>query len=61
MEKVKEDTYLGGSLSDSCNNDRKLELALHKGIGIVSGIMAMLQEINFGKHYFIFKWDSLEH
>ena len=43
MAKVKEDTYLGGLLSDSCDNERKLELALNKGIGIVSGIMAILQ------------------
>ena len=52
MGKVDEDTYLGGLISDSCDNERKLELALNKGIGIVSGIMAILQEISFGKHYF---------
>ena len=52
MDKVEEDTYLGGVISDTCNNDRKLEKATNKAIGIVSVIMAMLQEISFGQHYF---------
>ena len=52
MKKVTEDTYLGGLISDACNNDKKLEKAISKGMGIVSVIMAMLQEISFGKHYF---------
>ena len=52
MEKVKEDTYLGSVISDNCNNDKKLEKAKNKGIGIVSVIMAMLQEMSFGQHYF---------
>ena len=52
MEKVKEDTFLGGLISDSCNNEKKLAKATNKGIGISSVIMAMLQEISFGSHLF---------
>ena len=52
MAKVKEDTFLGGLISDSCNNDKKLAKATNKGIGIISVIMAMLQEISFGSHLF---------
>lgn len=52
MEKVNEDTYLGGLISNACDNTKKLEKATNKGFSIISGIMAMLQEISFGKHYF---------
>ena len=52
MEKVREDTYLGSIISDTCNNDKKLEKAKSKGIGISSVIMAMLQEMSFGEHYY---------
>ena len=34
------------------SDEKKLEKAINKGISIVSGIMAMLQEISLGKHYF---------
>ena len=52
IEKVKEDTYLGGIISDECNNAGKLQKAVNKGMGIISVIMAILQEISFGRHYF---------
>ena len=51
MKKVKEDTYLGTMISDSCDNNKKMEKTINKGIGITSTIMAMLKEISFGHHY----------
>ena len=51
MEKVTEDTYLGSVISDSCDNSKKLEKAIDKGIGISSVIMAMLQELSLGNYY----------
>ena len=52
MEKVTEDTYLGTVISDSCNNDKKLDKAINKGIGSISVVMAILQETSLGHHYF---------
>ena len=52
MEKVTEDTYLGSIISDKCNNDKKLEKAIAKGIASISVVMAILQETSLGNHYF---------
>ena len=52
MEKVIEDTYLGGIISDSGTNGKKVESARNKGIGAISTIMSILKDDSLGNHFF---------
>ena len=52
MEKVSQDKYLGGIISDKCDNKKKVENAKSKGLTAISSIMAILREVSFGHHYF---------
>ena len=46
MEKVIEYTYLGGIISDSGTNGKKVESARNKGIGTISTIMSILKDVS---------------
>ena len=52
MEKVSQDKYLGGIVSDKYDNQKKVEYAKSKGISATSAIMGILNEVSFGHHYF---------
>ena len=52
MEKVIEVTYLGGIISDSGTNGKKVESARNKGIGAISTIMSILKDVSLGNHFF---------
>ena len=52
IEKVTEDKYLGSIISDSNNNKKKINSAKSKGTGAISTIMAILNDISLGIHYF---------
>ena len=50
MEKVDSDTYLGDVISADGKNTLKIENRVAKGLGIVSQIMDLVKNVNFGKH-----------
>ena len=52
MVKVQSDTYLGEIIADTGNNQNKVKHITSKGTGLSSSIMAILNEISFGFHYF---------
>ena len=52
MEKVNEDKYLGGIISDSGTNNKKIKNAKNKATRTISTIMAILKDISLGSHYF---------
>ena len=47
MEKVSEDKYLGGILTNKCDNKEKVENAKNKGLAAISSIMVILREVYF--------------
>ena len=52
VKKVKEDTYLGGIITDKCNNEKKIERAKSKGMAMISTIMSILNDIRFGRYFY---------
>ena len=52
MEKVSEDKYLGEIISDSKTNSKKVASAKNKGMAAISVIMAILNDVSLGSHYF---------
>ena len=51
VEKINEDKYLGGVVSDVASNEKKIDYARNKGTATISSIMAILKEVSLGHHY----------
>ena len=52
MEQVQHEKYLGDILTNDGSNTKNVESRKSKGVGAVSQIMSMLEEISFGPFYF---------
>ena len=52
MMKVASDKYLGDIVSEDCLNRRNIEAKQAKGMGYISQIMIILQEVCLGQYYF---------
>ena len=52
MEKVESDKYLGDIISSDSSNQKDIDKKLSKGMGIISQIMALLNDVSLGAHYF---------
>ena len=52
IDKVDEDKYLGDIINSQGKLTRNIEARVSKGIGVISQIMSILNEISLGKHYF---------
>ena len=52
MQTVKSDTYLGDIISHDGSNKLNIESRVMKGVGKIAEVMAVLQKLNLGKHYF---------
>ena len=52
MEMVQKDEYLGDMIAANGRNTVNIEKRVSKGMGIISQIMDLLKNVNFGKHYF---------
>ena len=52
MESVNEDTYLGDVLSGDGKNTKNINKRISKGIGIMSSIFNLLDQISLGSFYF---------
>ena len=52
MTRVYFDRYLGDVLSEDCLNKRNLDAKSSKGLGIITQIMIMLEELCLGHYYF---------
>ena len=51
MESVKDDMYLGDLISSDGKNRKNVEKRISKGLGIITQIMNLLENVSFGKHY----------
>ena len=52
MTKVDSDKYLGNVVSSDCQNKLNIEARGNRGMGIISQIMMLLEEVPLGHHYF---------
>ena len=52
MKTVDYDKYLGDIISSDSSNTKNIESKVSKAIGIISQIMALLNEVSLGSHYF---------
>ena len=52
MKKVENEEYLGDMIATNGKNTMNIEKRVSKGMGIISQIMDLLKNVNFGKHYF---------
>ena len=52
MKKVSEAKYLGDIVSANGSIMKNIEMRANKGLGIISQIMSMINELSLGKHYF---------
>ena len=52
LKKVTEVKYLGNIISEDGNNNKNIEDRWKKGMGIISSVTAILNEVSLGKHYF---------
>jgi hypothetical protein len=52
MEEVQDEKYLGDILTNDGTNTKNVESRKSKGVGAVSQLMSMLEEISFGPFYF---------
>ena len=51
MEEVQSDTYLGDIVSNNGKNSLNISSRVSKGLGIISQIFNILEQINFGTHF----------
>ena len=52
MQKVSEETYLGDIISEDGKNTKNLKQKISKGLGIISQIMNILENVTLGEHFF---------
>ena len=52
MPEVSSETYLGDILCSDGKNTKNIKNRISKGLGIIAQIMNILDEVNFGPHYF---------
>ena len=52
MPKVSADKYLGSIVSDESQNKKDIESRISKGMGYITQIMIILEEVCFGQFYF---------
>ena len=52
MDTVNHEKYLGDIISDDGKNSKNIAARKNRGIGVVNQVMAILEEICFGKFYF---------
>ena len=52
MQKVQEEKYLGDILSNDGKNLKTIAARKSTGLGIVTQILLMLDEVSFGEHFF---------
>ena len=52
MEQVSEETYLGDIISDDGRNSSNIKARVSKGLGIITQIMNLLEQVTLGEHYF---------
>jgi hypothetical protein len=52
MTEITDEKYIGDIISSNGSNSKNIEARLHNGKGIISQIMAILDDICFGKFQF---------
>ena len=52
MEQVSKETYLGDIISDDGKNTSNIKARISKGLGIITQIMNLLEQVTLGEHYF---------
>ena len=52
MQRVNSATYVGDIVSNTMSNKENIENRVSRGIGIVTQIMTILDNVSLGEHYF---------
>ena len=52
IQKVTEETYLGDIISEDGKNSKNVKHRISKGIGIISQILNILENVTLGEHFF---------
>ena len=53
METVEKEKYLGDIISNDVKNTKNIAARTNRGTGVVNQIVSILEDICFGKHYFV--------